>query len=304
MIVPLLFSLVFVILGAIVGTLLYCYYYREVFSGSASSKFTNTDILKRAKRDMNTQVTVPELQSSHTNLAWCVHDLVYASSPEKLQCGVYLIEGRSQYTNIELALENIRTVLPDCDIVFIGSKTNTEHVQKNLLQKNERAVCVPKLTSVDDFSSLIGSTRFWNTHVQHDRALITQIDARLCHNPLMRLEDYFAYDYVGAPWYAPEGSHNQSVGNSGFFLANPQAMVHMLTKHPYTPGKIPVDVHFANHLRLKPSAVVARAFAVENLWHPRPIGVHQPFVNDRKMLQHLAVHCGAVNTINSPEAYL
>ncbi len=149
--------------------------------------------------------------------------------------------------------------------------------------------------TVQEYSELLASPAFW-TQFAHDRVLIYQEDACVFHG---RLDPFFEYDYVGAPWPECNHAHAWQVGNGGFSLRRCSAMLHVLARSPYAayvdPGKpdsvagtVPEDVYFTQNIRdhpewglRLPSWESAKAFSVESLDGPPDVcGAHNSFIAD------------------------
>lgn len=153
---------------------------------------------------------------------------------------------------------------------------------------------------------------FWEQFASADRVLLFQADSILCANSEAAVDDFAHWDLVGAPIASQYG-----VGyNGGLSLRNPRAMLAVLAD-PDVPSfesvlvanraeearvvaeqgedaakqaarNVPSWQRFEDqwfYWQLKargdayqlPDVAAAKAFAVETVWHDRPLGYHQPF---------------------------
>jgi hypothetical protein len=128
----------------------------------------------------------------------------------------------------------------------------------------------------EEYSVLLTTPNFWE-FIKAKYALIFQTDTIIRR----RIdEEFFQYDYVGAPWpfYV---SHlltsTKNVGNGGFSLRNVNTMrlITSLDGPAYPP--LAEDVFFAERTALNklPDVTSALSFSVEHMWHPDPCGLHQ-----------------------------
>jgi hypothetical protein len=131
-------------------------------------------------------------------------------------------------------------------------------------------------TGVKDFSKIeynqyIKSNEFWNL-VKGEKILTFQTDTLLLRNGV---DEFIEYDYIGAPWTKPK--ENRFVGNGGLSLRTKKTMLDISENHKdYEPRW--EDIFFVkwledNHL---PDIETAMRFSVENIFHPRPFGLHNP----------------------------
>lgn len=152
---------------------------------------------------------------------------------------------------------------------------------------------------------------FWEQFTSADRVLLFQADSVICANSEASIEDFAQWDLVGAPIASQYG-----VGyNGGLSLRNPRAMLEVIND-PAVPSfeevlrrnnaeiarakaeegeeageeanrQVPSWEKFEDqwfYAKLKdreayklPDTAAAKAFAVETVWHEKPLGYHQPF---------------------------
>jgi hypothetical protein len=101
----------------------------------------------------------------------------------------------------------------------------------------------------------------------------------LCTKSTKTVEDFFDYDFVGAPMEAGEGfSGGLSLRNPRLFLsitseANfDNSPINSEDQWFYSEAKVRAQTH---GVRL-PNEDVAKTFAVESIWYDTPLGYHQP----------------------------
>ncbi|KAH8798962.1 hypothetical protein F5882DRAFT_514879 [Hyaloscypha sp. PMI_1271] len=145
--------------------------------------------------------------------------------------------------------------------------------------------------SVDEFMT---TKWLWEDLAPAKHILIFQSDSMLCANAARSVDDYFAYDFVGAPF-----AKNSGVGyNGGLSLRKRSTTLNVLEKWDWQKTKKDGD-HFEDQwyfnrmIELQkeeekegiqpeeegainlPTMEVARTFSVETIDYPHPLGVHQ-----------------------------
>ena len=148
------------------------------------------------------------------------------------------------------------------------------------------------------YSSLLKMPTFWEYFTEWSHVLIYQTDALI----MRKIDDvYFQYDYIGAPWDRKNQWVKHCAGNGGFSLRRVQAMIDACECHRNIPqGKIcgsNEDGFFCDldTLIFPPiNSMMHHAFAVEQVFHPSPIGCHQVYrylnnTHFKKLLQYIIV---------------
>lgn len=134
--------------------------------------------------------------------------------------------------------------------------------------------------SRETYSVMLKTPTFWENFLNWSHILIYQTDALI----LRRVDDiYFNYDYVGAPWRELNGWCKYNGGNGGFSLRSIKAMISACEVYRnVSKSKIPQnneDGFFCRCDNLKfimpEKSELHKAFAVEILYHPKPVGVHK-----------------------------
>jgi hypothetical protein len=111
--------------------------------------------------------------------------------------------------------------------------------------------------------------------------LTAQLDSALCAASPHKIDDYLAYDFVGAPWPHNYPAHNPGCGNGGLSLRRRSAMLRVLDhfKASGGPSESTEDLAFCEGLKAVgaalPSHEVSRTFAVEMEYYEQPLGLHQ-----------------------------
>ncbi len=144
-------------------------------------------------------------------------------------------------------------------------------------------------TGVKDFTKIeynqyMKSHEFWS-QVKGEKILTFQTDTLLLRHGI---DDFLKYDYIGAPWVKPK--EKRFIGNGGLSLRTKSVMLDISDKHKdYEPRW--EDIFFVKWLNENqlPDIETAMKFSVENLFHPRPFGLHNP-VNVSPYLLELIVN--------------
>ena len=129
-----------------------------------------------------------------------------------------------------------------------------------------------------DYSRLLTNASFWEQLDGSRHVLIFQIDT-LFRNKFD--EQFFHYEYVGAPWPHVPTVNNRHVGNGGLSLRLVSTMIDICKKIPYK-GE-PEDVYFANNVGIDmiPPAQMAATFSIEMCaWDGMhyPSALHKPWL--------------------------
>jgi hypothetical protein len=107
--------------------------------------------------------------------------------------------------------------------------------------------------------------------VEGEKILMFQMDSLLLR---YGIDGFLKYDYIGAPWTKPkEGSF---IGNGGLSIRTKQKMIDIVkNNNTYLPEW--EDIYFVKHLKDNlPTIDVAMRFSVEDIFYPKPIGLHNP----------------------------
>ena len=190
-------------------------------------------------------------------------------------------------------------------LIMVTNKKDSER-GRLLLEKEAEKIgfLSPKTALIDGCESyaqynsdiLFHSYEWFDT----DFVLFIQFDSRII-NPAAWTDEFFKYDYIGAPWIwrimKPQyskgvGDTNRLVGNGGFSLRSRRLCELMASDYRNTlPSGENEDVFICQHLRdeLESRGVrfapyeAASKFAVENQVYRGQFGAHCGFVFNRKL---------------------
>lgn len=194
---------------------------------------------------------------TNSSLSNLVHDLTHSESSDALlnggnQPGVtanastsiksaVIIETRRSAAIIPLVLHFSAVLGPDWPVIIytsaenFGSFTTSQALLRH--QKSGRVVIrsLPEglfFPNWDSVSNFLTTPWLWNDLAPADHVLIFQSDSVLCANSVRSVEDFFEYDYVGAP-IAPE----LGVGyNGGLSLRKRSTMLRVLEEFQWGGG--------------------------------------------------------------------
>ena len=133
------------------------------------------------------------------------------------------------------------------------------------------------------YSALLKMPQLWEHFKDWSHVLIYQTDACI----MRRIDDvYFNYDYIGSPWEQNNQWTTFNAGNGGFSLRSVSSMITSCENNRDVPfEKIHrgnEDGFFCSHknFRYPPiNSKIHKAFAVEKVKYPTPIGCHQVYYN-------------------------
>ena len=214
--------------------------------------------------------------------------IVWEHNPKKLTC--IIVEPRN-HPNLEGCLYNMANIYANTDVgltIYHSKKNKTlvENITKTWIGVKLFCLEVDNLT-IKDYSNLLTTSEFYEP-VLSTHLLIFQTDSCIVK---AISDEYFEYDYVGARW--KHRKIGNGCGNGGFSLRKKSAIIKAIinTKHQ----RHPEDVFFAHAKELKlPYESLQKAFSVETVDHPDPIGCHK-LLNDRLYMKLVPY---AVLTIN------
>ena len=143
-----------------------------------------------------------------------------------------------------------------------------------------------KHQAVSDF---LAHRPYWDNLAPAKHVLIFQTDSILCSRSNAKVEDFFAYDYIGAPVHWRFHGENEThpgpiYMNGGLSLRNREAILDVIDNAPAFNDPVNKDYwyedeFFVRHLERMghrlPTRDVARQFSVETDYYPSPLGVHQ-----------------------------
>jgi hypothetical protein len=122
-----------------------------------------------------------------------------------------------------------------------------------------------------EYNQYMKTNEFWSL-VKGKKVLTFQLDTLLLR---FGIDQFLEYDYIGAPWTKPK--ENKFIGNGGLSLRTKDVMLEISKKHKdYEPRW--EDIFFVKWLDgyNLPDIETAMKFSVENIFHPNPLGLHNP----------------------------
>ena len=132
--------------------------------------------------------------------------------------------------------------------------------------------CIKYNTSINnlnDYNRLLTSLYFWDKLQHFDKVLIFQTDSKILREGI---EEFYKWDYVGAPWLFQEKG-----GNGGLSLRDPKIMLEIIESEPYNPGYGYEDVYFSNKVEnygnLAPRNI-CKKFSCETIFELGTWGYH------------------------------
>ncbi|KAH8649098.1 hypothetical protein BX600DRAFT_474538 [Xylariales sp. PMI_506] len=137
-----------------------------------------------------------------------------------------------------------------------------------------------QLTDSHSVSNFLTQPWLWQQLESAHRILMFQLDSIICSRASVTVEDFFDYDFVGAP-IDPKYGHGY---NGGLSLRNPKLFLAITTEVDFQKsGQEFEDQWFFTEAQKRveqgvqlPSSEIARSFSVETIYYEKPLGYHQP----------------------------
>lgn len=172
-----------------------------------------------------------------------------------------IIETR-HFENLSRIIDDHLSKLPENDLFIFHGKHN-----KYLFGNRKAKYQEVRVETLRDYNTLLTSTVFWDRFLTYDHVLIFQTDSMILKEGI---ENFYPYDYVGAPW-----KFQYHGGNGGLSLRSPKVMYETLMRIPYNYGLGYEDVYFCNHMKgkLAPRRVCEK-FSVETIFQLDTLGYH------------------------------
>lgn len=128
-------------------------------------------------------------------------------------------------------------------------------------------------------SRFLSGPWLWEQLQWADRMLLFQADSILCSRAETTVDDFVAYDYVGAPISANFG-HGY---NGGLSIRNPELFLRITKEADFEKsGETFEDQWFYKEAKARveqgvklPDVDVAKTFSVETIYYEKPLGYHQ-----------------------------
>lgn len=195
---------------------------------------------------------------------------------------------------------NVQIITPYQNWAFYKNSSLSQFI------RNDRVILTPLDVQRNSFSGshfanlVLTSAAFWR-QVQGDKVLLFQTDSTLCSNSAYNLTYFLKYDFIGAPW------KSGGCCNGGLSIRDRTKIIHILESGQgrFALGDINEDGWFVQNLlrfqgRVAPNHV-ARKFAVETIYEPRPFAVHNPQLSriGPVNMARLCSECPETKTISS-----
>ena len=209
-----------------------------------------------------------------------LHTTICNQQKSNPSCTAVIIETR-KHKALEFVLNNFLSTIDAPFLLFCGNLNKTfceELLAGPLLQFKSRVRLVHMNVDTmraSEYSTLLCKTRTIYNEIQTEHFLLFQTDTMLFPRYKEFINEFFQYDYVGAPW---NNDRFGGVGNGGLSLRRKSKMLEIMDNVTYC-GE-PEDIYFCNNLLVdlhRPSMEQAKRFSVEEVFHPQTFGCHQPW---------------------------
>ncbi|TAQ88302.1 hypothetical protein B7494_g3392 [Chlorociboria aeruginascens] len=196
-----------------------------------------------------------------------------------------LIEGRPLPHLVPHLLHMISVVPFDWRFLFIGTNKSVMSVSRSFATQYQVAngkldlLAIPKPWSIESkemVDRMLTDLRFYERFLGGVEWMLKfESDAIICANSGDNLDDWLGYSWAGAP----KSQRDRFAGNGGLSLRRISTVKKILGFQSRYNDTEPEDVWFGKRITLLPGATVASGeeedhFAVENIWHEKPIGYH------------------------------
>ena len=168
-----------------------------------------------------------------------------------------IVEPRSHH-NLIPVIENFQTVLPGVPVYVCHGNENLpilkERFGNSLIYMN---IGVDNLT-INQYNFFMTRPELYDA-IHGKRILVFQTDSVLFTASKVKVQEFFKYDYVGAPWremvslylrnmamFRSPNTKDTHSGNGGLSLRNRETMIRATREHPYfSIGYSEEDVYFS-----------------------------------------------------------
>jgi len=182
--------------------------------------------------------------------------------------------------NLEEVFDRHVPYLPEDTTYFLFTRPHLIENYSNTLHNVNIISIEPIDDSVHCFNLLLTDQGpwFWEHFLDFDRVLMFQNDSGLLRTGI---EEFYEYDFIGAPWFTHLPEYHPHCCNGGFSLRNPKVMFDISKKYHWG-RNFGEDMFFTRHLvdnkegKLAPYEV-AKKFSVEALFALVTLGYHKPW---------------------------
>lgn len=194
-----------------------------------------------------------------------------------MKLGYILVDTRLE--EVYKAIEQNLIFCPGGDLFIYTSSENIEIITNSFKLDNftlylESVPTEPPFL-VHQYNLLLTDKEFWKKYYEYDRVIIFQSDSEILKPGI---EQFFEYDYIGAPWKDYDSDYFPYVGNGGLSIRNPKVMYNILLENTWG-RNMGEDLFLAramvngNYGTLAPYEV-AKKFAVESVFCLGSLGAH------------------------------
>ncbi|KAI9105478.1 hypothetical protein DFS34DRAFT_690003 [Phlyctochytrium arcticum] len=198
-----------------------------------------------------------------------------------------LLELRRLPVMVPMLLHYMAAISDDWPFRVFHSKENSDLLTKNLAL--QRYIKSGKLTFQEvpegtvirngpDVSHFLTRRWIWE-QFQAESIFFFQLDAMICSNSDMAVDDFLQFDWIGAPW--PHIPHLKG-GNGGFSIRKRSRLLRCLDKQTWEYGHDPEDVWYSKCLASFEDAVMptfedSKRFSLEGAQSDHFLGIHKPY---------------------------
>jgi hypothetical protein len=210
-----------------------------------------------------------------------LHTTILQQQITTRECTAVIIETR-EHKALPFVLQNFLENLSDewTFIIFCGNlnKTFCIDLVRNLPQYAKRIrivnMGIDTLTP-SEYSTILTTSRAFYNEIKTEQFLMFQTDSMIFPRYKDKIQNFFHFDYVGAPW---DNERYGGVGNGGLSLRKKSKMLEIMDTVEYC-GE-PEDVYFCNNVLVplyRPTREQAIHFSFEQTFFPQSFGCHRPW---------------------------
>jgi hypothetical protein len=219
-----------------------------------------------------------------------LHSIV-CNTQKMLQSYTAIIIETREHKALEFVLKNFLSTIDAPFLIFCGNlnKTFCENLFAGPLAEYSTRVRIINM-GIDtmkwtEYNRYVSTNRHFYNEIKTEHFLLFQTDTMLFSRYKDYINEFFQYDYVGAPW---NNDRYGGVGNGGLSLRRKSKMLEIMDNVTYC-GE-PEDIYFCNNLLVdmhRPTMEQAKRFSVEEVFHPQTFGCHKPWERgfDKELLE-------------------
>lgn len=219
-----------------------------------------------------------------------LHAIICKEQKTQTSYTAVIIETR-EHKALEFVLQNFLSTIDAPIIIFCGNlnKTFCENLFTAPLISFSNRVRIINM-GIDtmrwtEYNRYVSTNRSFYDEIKTEHFLLFQTDTMLFPRYKEYINEFFQYDYVGAPW---NNDRFGGVGNGGLSLRRKSKMLEIIDTVTYC-GE-PEDIYFCNNLLVdlhRPTMEQAKRFSVEEVFHPQTFGCHKPWDRgfDKELLE-------------------